>query len=143
MFSKTAFCFTLLRVVTRFMKAVVWFVIVSMNLIIALAIVILLAQCRPVEAGWNPFVRGDCWPAHVAPRFGIFASGNSLICILESHAFSGVFSGLTRGFLPPRLAYSVAMDFFLVGLVWNVIMGLQMKTVEKYGVAVGMSMGVV
>ena len=34
------------------------------------------------------------------------------------------------------------MDFALVALVWKVILGLQMKTVEKYGVAVGMSIGV-
>jgi hypothetical protein len=40
------------------------------------------------------------------------------------------------------IAYSAAMDFAIVTLVWKVILGLQMRQVEKYGVAIGMSMGI-
>jgi hypothetical protein len=77
MLSKTSFCFTLLRVVTGRMRTVIWFIIGSMNAVLALVIIFLLAQCKPIEASWNPFVKGDCWPEYIAPHYGIFASGTS------------------------------------------------------------------
>lgn len=40
------------------------------------------------------------------------------------------------------IAYSAAMDFTLALLPWKIIWALQMKRVEKIGVAVAMSMGV-
>jgi hypothetical protein len=43
----------------------------------------------------------------------------------------------------PLSAYSAAMDFTLAALPWTFLFTLSMKTKEKIGVAVAMSMGVV
>lgn len=44
--------------------------------------------------------------------------------------------------LPVTAGYSGVMDLVLAILPWNIIMSLQMKTKEKIGVALAMSMGV-
>ena len=39
-------------------------------------------------------------------------------------------------------AYSAFMDFVLAALPWPIIINLQMRTSEKIGISVGMSMGI-
>lgn len=39
------------------------------------------------------------------------------------------------------VAYSAIVDFVLALLPWNIILKLQMKRIEKIGVAVAMSLG--
>jgi hypothetical protein len=76
MLSKTSFAVTLLRIVTRKLERfVIGFIIGTMNLVLALTLIFLLAQCRPIEASWDPFVQGDCWSIPLARYFGVFASG--------------------------------------------------------------------
>jgi hypothetical protein len=114
--SKTSFAITLLRTVTRvWMKALLWFIIITMNAIMWLCAVCYLAQCKPAAALWNTklMATAKCWPTF----------------IFENIA-------LTAG------AYSGCMDFILALLPWAVLWKLQMKKREKFGIAVAMSLGV-
>jgi hypothetical protein len=75
MLSKTSICVTLLRIATGYVRTLIWFAVASMNLVLVLSVVFLLVQCRPVEATWNPLIKGNCWPNKVTLRCGVFASG--------------------------------------------------------------------
>lgn len=77
-FSKTSFAFTLLRIVTkRWMKALLWFIIVTMNAIMWLCAVSYLAQCTPTAALWNTKVAATakCWPTNVFEDIALVAGG--------------------------------------------------------------------
>ncbi|KAB8235904.1 uncharacterized protein BDW43DRAFT_317861 [Aspergillus alliaceus] len=114
--SKTSFAITLLRIVTStWQKAILWFIIISMNIIMWLCAICYLLQCKPTEALWNSELMptADCWPSH----------------IFETIA-------LTAG------AYSGCMDFILALLPWLVIWKLQMRRREKLGIAIAMSLGI-
>jgi hypothetical protein len=97
------------------MKALLWFIIITMNAIMWLCAVCYLAQCKPAAALWNTklMATAKCWPTF----------------IFENIA-------LTAG------AYSGCMDFILALLPWAVLWKLQMKKREKFGIAVAMSLGV-
>jgi len=111
--SKTSFAITLLRITTGWTKWLVWYSIVSMNIFMTLAALFIWVSCTPVEKSYNSNVDGMCWKIKPTTDYYIFAS-----------------------------AYSAAMDIALALLPWVVIMNLQMKTKEKIGVALAMSMGV-
>lgn len=111
--SKTAFGVTLLRLTTGWTRWAVWFIIVSVNIALALSALLSWVQCRPLNASWDPSVKGECWPRDVMKNYNIFSG-----------------------------AYSGAMDFALALLPWKLLMGLQMRKTEKLGAAVAMSMGV-
>ncbi|OIW31929.1 hypothetical protein CONLIGDRAFT_572094 [Coniochaeta ligniaria NRRL 30616] len=111
--SKTSFAITILRISEGKLRVFIWFAIISMNVLLGLGAMSFWVQCSPIEKSWNPLVPGVCWDPRVAIVYGIFASG-----------------------------YSGVMDLVLAILPWNIIMSLQMKTKEKIGVALAMSMGV-
>ncbi|KAF7588697.1 hypothetical protein BBP40_005296 [Aspergillus hancockii] len=114
--SKTSFAITLLRIVTRtWQKTVLWFIIISMNLIMWLCAICYLLQCKPTEALWNAELMptAKCWPTHIFQTIA-----------------------LTAG------AYSGCMDFILALLPWVVIWKLQMRRREKLGIAIAMSLGI-
>jgi hypothetical protein len=113
MISKTSFVFTLLRIVTGRLRWVLWFAMISMNLITVVQIICLLVQCQPISAAWDPRVIGTCWPLATILAVSVFTS-----------------------------AYSASMDIILSLLPWKVIWGLQMRTRERIGVCIAMSMGV-
>ncbi|OGM46628.1 hypothetical protein ABOM_004648 [Aspergillus bombycis] len=114
--SKTSFAITLLRIVTRpWQKAILWFIIVSMNIIMWLCAICYLLQCKPAAALWNAELMptADCWPSYIFQTIA-----------------------LTAG------AYSGCMDFILALLPWLVIWKLQMRRREKLGIAIAMSLGI-
>ncbi|OIW28115.1 hypothetical protein CONLIGDRAFT_655703 [Coniochaeta ligniaria NRRL 30616] len=111
--SKTSFALTLLRLTQGWLKLVVWFIIISMNIAMGLSALFVWVQCTPIEKSWNPFIDGTCWPPYVLVHYNIFSA-----------------------------AYSAAMDISLALLPWKLIWGLQMKRQEKIGVAFAMSCGV-
>ncbi|KAK2766965.1 hypothetical protein FQN54_006281 [Arachnomyces sp. PD_36] len=111
--SKTSFAITLLRIVSQKWQIVVlWFIIVTMNLVMLLCAVFYIAQCENPESLWNQKVKSKCWDPAFATNFAIFAG-----------------------------AYSAFMDIVLAMLPWTVILNLQMKNKEKFGVACAMSLG--
>ncbi|KAM0276730.1 hypothetical protein ACHAQH_006440 [Verticillium albo-atrum] len=113
--SKTSFALTLQRIAAEgWMRWLIWFLIVSMNLVLGGAVLITWVQCTPVEKTWRTVaVEGTCWPQHVHRNYNIFAA-----------------------------VYSGAMDVVLAMLPWKMIWGLELTRKEKLGVLIAMSMGV-
>jgi len=58
--SKTAFAVTLLCLSTGWLRWFVWFILVSMNVIIALNATINWIGCEPIQRSWDPTVPGTC-----------------------------------------------------------------------------------
>lgn len=110
--SKTSFAITLLRLVGKWTKVLLWFIIVSINIAMILLAILYWVQCTPPDKLWNVMKPGSCWDPNIYSNYGIFAS-----------------------------AYSGAMDIVLALLPWRVVWSLQMKKKEKFGIAVAMSMG--
>ncbi|KAH7009008.1 hypothetical protein EDB80DRAFT_683986 [Ilyonectria destructans] len=112
--SKTSFAVTLLRLAVRpWHSYVIWFIIVSLNTVMLLCGIFQFVQCSPTEKLWNLNVSGTCWDPRIQINYAIFAG-----------------------------SYSAAADFTLALFPWLLIWHLQMRTREKAGVAVAMSLGV-
>jgi len=75
--SKTSFALTLLRLTRGWLKVVVWFIIISMNLFMGLSALFIWVQCTPIEKSWNPFIAGTCWPPAVLVHYNLFSAGMS------------------------------------------------------------------
>ncbi|KAH7024744.1 uncharacterized protein B0I36DRAFT_416345 [Microdochium trichocladiopsis] len=113
--SKTSFALTLMRIAGPKLKIVLWVIIALMNIFQFAAVIIQWTQCTPLEKVWNRRLPGGtCWPVPVSVGVSMFAA-----------AFSGV------------------SDIILAGLPWVILVKLQMKTKEKIGIAVAMSMGII
>ncbi|KAJ2989600.1 hypothetical protein NUW58_g3386 [Xylaria curta] len=56
--SKTSFALTLLRISNGWVKCVIWFSIVTVNVILSLSVIFNWVQCTPVEKNFNPIVPG-------------------------------------------------------------------------------------
>ena len=69
-------------------------------------------QCRPVAKLYNPFLKGTCFDHKIVRNYGFF-----------------------------NAAFCATVDFALALAPWKVLWGLQLKTREKIGVGVAMSMG--
>ncbi|CAG7934982.1 unnamed protein product [Penicillium nalgiovense] len=111
---KTSFAVTLLRIVVqRWMVVVLWFVIVTMNIVNILAALFVFLQCKDPRHLWNPMIPSECWPSDVFTNFSLFVG-----------------------------AYSGAQDFVLALLPWTIVWKLQMRKKEKLGVAFAMSLGI-
>ncbi|KAI1106219.1 hypothetical protein F4804DRAFT_348976 [Jackrogersella minutella] len=110
--SKTSFAVTLLRIMQGKMKVLLWLIIITMNIFMTVGALSLFLQCSPVAKSWNEDIPGTCWH--------------------DFNMIAGMFSS----------AYSALMDFVLALLPWPLIWHLKMRTKEKIGVAVAMSMGI-
>lgn len=128
--SKTSFVFTLMRLMTGKLRWMLWFIIFSMNLFIALWLPLFLNPCSP--GGPEP-----CWPREMSVPFGIFVNGDYTHVAFVIWFFPGL-NWLT--FL--SLAYSAFLDIFLSLLPWKIIWPLHLSTHERIGICVAMSMGI-
>ncbi|KAH8843581.1 hypothetical protein MCOR27_010509 [Pyricularia oryzae] len=111
--SKTSFALTLLRIAGKRVKIVIYFLIFSMNTLMGVGALLMWVNCKPLRKAWQPMIEGYCWDRQLDVIFGIF---------------SGSYSGIS--------------DLALALLPWTIILKLQMKTREKFGIALAMSMGV-
>ncbi len=111
--SKTSFGITLLHITDGWIKKTTWFCIISMNVAFFLTTLFPWIHCRPIRAAWDLSVKGVCWDFRVIVYYDIFSA-----------------------------AYSALMDFVLAFLPWKFLWKLQMKTNEKIGVGLAMSIGV-
>ncbi|KAL4962845.1 uncharacterized protein BDV14DRAFT_191333 [Aspergillus stella-maris] len=110
---KTSFAVTLLRIVfERWMIAILWFVIITMNIANFLAALFVFVQCEDPRTNWDNSIVSKCWPDYVFTNYSLFVG-----------------------------AYSGAQDFLLALLPWTIVWNLQMKKKEKLGVAIAMSLG--
>ena len=77
--SKTSFSITLLRISTGRLRWLVWFIIISVNLVLGVSATIHWTQCWPLKKLWNYNMEGTCLPLQVVQSYQIFASG-TLLC---------------------------------------------------------------
>ncbi|KZL64840.1 integral membrane protein [Colletotrichum incanum] len=113
--SKTSFAVTMLRILSGRQKVFIWFLIISMNAILATgAVASWKAACdRPLDS-YEAVIPGSCWRVQ-----------DSVVMAMVSNG------------------YSALVDFILSLLPWPIIWGLKMKRHEKIGVAIAMSLGIV
>lgn len=73
---KTSFAVTLLRIVVqRWMIVLLWFVIVTMNVVNILAALLVFMQCKDPRHLWNAAIPSECWPDKVFTDFSLFVGG--------------------------------------------------------------------
>ncbi|KAK4192345.1 hypothetical protein QBC35DRAFT_374073 [Podospora australis] len=113
LWSKTSFAITVLRISTGWVKFLVWFIMITVNVSLGVAIALTWGQCTPIEKIWQPDINGHCWPKFYQVRYNIFTA-----------------------------IYSGATDIVLALVPWKIIWTLTMNKKEKFGVLVAMSMGV-
>ncbi|KAI3531146.1 hypothetical protein CSPX01_14363 [Colletotrichum filicis] len=113
--SKTSFAVTMLRIASGKLKVFIWFLIISMNAVLATsAVVAWKAACDRPSDSYEAVLPGSCWRVE-----------DSVIMHMVSNA------------------YSALVDFILSLLPWPMIWRLGLKRHEKIGVAVAMSHGVI
>ncbi|PKS08085.1 hypothetical protein jhhlp_005360 [Lomentospora prolificans] len=111
--SKTSFGITLLRISTGWTKWFVWFLVISINLVLGASAIILFIQCWPIQKLFNEMLDGQCWPKNTVEHYQMFCS-----------------------------VYSGAMDIILALLPWKIVWNVAIFRREKIGALVAMSMGV-
>lgn len=111
--SKISFGATLLRLTFDWPRRFVWFAIVSLFLVMIPSAVNPWVQCAPAQKALDGRLPGHCLDAAITVRYGIF-----------------------------NAAWCAAMDFALALLPWQQIARLQMRTRDRIGVTVALSMGI-
>ncbi|KAH8901087.1 hypothetical protein GQ53DRAFT_835043 [Thozetella sp. PMI_491] len=112
--SKTSFAMTLLGLaVKKWHFALLWFSIVSVNIIMGIDAIFQFTQCTPVQKTWDTEIPGRCWDSYIVIYYSMFAG-----------------------------AWSALMDFVLAGVPWLLLWGVRMKTAEKVGLVIAMSLGI-
>ncbi|KAK2015658.1 hypothetical protein LZ32DRAFT_602306 [Colletotrichum eremochloae] len=115
--SKTSFALTLIRITREspesWMKRLIWFIILSVNIALGINVLFTWIQCSPIEKTWRSATPGTCWRKSIPVNYNIFAA-----------------------------SYSGAMDIVLAILPWRILWGHTMTKKEKLGVLIAMSMGV-
>lgn len=133
--SKTSFAITLLRITDGWMKRFVWFIIITVNIVLGVNGVIQWVQCWPVQKLWEPKLHGTCMPSMVVQKYNTFVSGEWL-------APSEKTKKACITVLTSLIAYSGAMDIVLALLPWKIIWNVTIGNKEKFGALFAMSMGV-
>ncbi|CAK7225607.1 hypothetical protein SCUCBS95973_005923 [Sporothrix curviconia] len=111
--SKTSFAFTLLRLPIGWMRALVWTIIITLNVLMHMSALSIWIECPFGAVTSKEAEARICIPIPVAVESGIVVGG-----------------------------YSAAVDFTLALLPWKFLWNLQMQRRDKLGVLVAMSMGV-
>ncbi|KAK1956043.1 hypothetical protein LY78DRAFT_686404 [Colletotrichum sublineola] len=113
--SKTSFAVTMLRISSGRRKAFIWYLIVSMNAVLATsAVASWIAACDRPEDEYEAVLPGICWRVQ-----------DSVVMAMVSNG------------------YSALVDFILSLLPWAIMRGLGMKRHERIGVAIAMSLGII
>lgn len=73
--SKTSFGITLLRISSGWLKWFVWFIIISVNLVLSASAILLWVQCLPVEKLFDELAEGTCFSRHIIEDYQTFCSG--------------------------------------------------------------------
>lgn len=74
--TKVSICLFVLRILTK--KNLIRFIyalIISLFVVNGATLIVLLAQCRPLEALWNPEIKGHCWRVNIYLYIGYLQGG--------------------------------------------------------------------
>jgi hypothetical protein len=93
--SKTSFGMTLLRLCQGWIKGVVWFIIISVNLILGTAMLLMWVKCRPFAKIWDDRIQGACVEPRKIVTFYQWSAGESPSWIMR---LKGVGTIHWRGF---------------------------------------------
>ena len=132
--SKTSFAISLLRISNgSHMRMFIWFIIISVNLVLGANGAIQWVQCWPIQKQWYRDIDGSCFSPKVVQDFNTFVAGEYCEHALDpSLALTGSTSA----------AYSGLMDIVLALLPWKIIWTVSINKREKMGAMVAMSAGV-
>jgi hypothetical protein len=83
--SKTSFAITLIRFTSGWMKSVVWFIIITINVSLWLAAAFQWIQCMPVQRVWDRTVPGTCMDIQLLIVLSMVTG--SMHCSPFSHPF--------------------------------------------------------
>ena len=72
--SKTSFGITLLRISSGWIKWFIWFIILSVNIILGVSATIMWTRCWPVAKLWYPELEGTCYTPVTMERYQTFTS---------------------------------------------------------------------
>ncbi len=74
--SKTSFAVTLLQLaMVAWQRHLIWFIIITLNVVLWLSALSLFVQCAPVSKAWDLTAAGSCWPSFISVDIGIAAGG--------------------------------------------------------------------
>ena len=130
--SKTSFGITLLRIAEGWVRWVVWFIIISVNIVLGVSAIIMWTRCWPVAKLWNDQLEGTCWTPVTMERYQTFTSSR------WRHGEDLRYENS----LTLAVVYSGMMDIVLAVLPWKIIWHITINKREKFGALVAMSMGV-
>jgi hypothetical protein len=73
--SKTSFALTILRISSGWVKYLVWFIVISMNIFLGLSPLLHWVGCRPLRRAWDFTSAGTCLDPVAMVKYDIFCSG--------------------------------------------------------------------
>jgi hypothetical protein len=73
--SKVAFALCLLRISTGRMRTVLWFIIISTNVVFGMNGLIQWIQCWPIAKPWHWELEGSCWSSKVVQDINTAVAG--------------------------------------------------------------------
>ncbi|KAK4159981.1 hypothetical protein QBC43DRAFT_304178 [Cladorrhinum sp. PSN259] len=110
--AKTSFAVTLLRLTDGTTRNLLWFLIISMNIVMGVSAMGPWIQCTPLRRTWDWSVtEGKCWPQGALTKLWMATGG-----------------------------YSAAIDFALAVIPWTFLWRLTLRRTEKWGIMIAMSM---
>ncbi|RYO65651.1 hypothetical protein AA0116_g2385 [Alternaria tenuissima] len=110
--SKISFGVTLLRLTEGWLKAYVWFAIITLFAFAVPVAVLPWTLCKPLTKTFVDILPGTCVDKHPSVQYGRF-----------------------------QAVWAAIMDISLALLPWKVLWNLKMRTAEKIGVGIAMSLG--
>jgi hypothetical protein len=130
--SKISFGLTLLRLTDGRIRVFVYFAISNLAIFSIPATIIPWVQCKPLAKTFVDFIPGTCINKHPSVVYGRFQAG-------EQTTPKSVYFNF---WLTCDAVWSALMDVCLALLPWKILWGLQMRTAEKVGVCIAMSLGI-
>ncbi|KAK3984894.1 hypothetical protein QBC44DRAFT_251811 [Cladorrhinum sp. PSN332] len=109
--AKTSFAVTLLRLTDGTTKTLLWFLIITMNVVMGVSAMAPWIQCTPVQKTWDWSLEGTCWPNGAMTKLWMATGG-----------------------------YSAAIDFALAVIPWTFLWKISLRKAEKWGILIAMSM---
>jgi hypothetical protein len=130
--SKISFGLTLLRLTDGWIRRFVYFAIATLAIFAVPATVIPWVQCKPLAKTFVDFIPGTCINKHPSVVYGRFQASKQ----------TGSNNVHVDFLLTRDAVWSAIMDVCLAVLPWKILWSLQMRTAEKIGVGLAMSLGI-
>lgn len=119
-----------MRLSNRWQKGVIWFCIFTMNLYMVLKILFQWAKVCGKSSYQNWYRLDFCIDSTFRDDFKEGGNGECWYCVLNDYHL-----------LTAQLVYNIIMDFVFAAFPWWITRSLEMRRVEKIGLCVTMSLG--